>query len=269
MTGGSCRRISGQNVGRLRRRLVLAIEMLRAIEAERRAALAGPMPHDDTGRKIEALCRIRGIGETSASLARTRGALSPLHQPSAASPSYVGLAPMPYRRPRAAAMLAPMAARPSTSSRPLRRLGAGCSAVGSAKGRWASRQRLVLGQEAVAGKSNEITAIPLLLERLELAGALVTIDAIGCQTRIARAILAKGADYLLAVKANWPGLHAEIALLPGRAGHRVRAAGDHRRRPWPLAEAGRPPAREKISPLLSGPIRMSHRVSPPASCKSG
>ena len=88
--------------------------------------------------------------------------------------------------------------------------GAGCSAVGSAKGRWASRQRLVLGQEAVAGKSNEITAIPLLLERLALAGALVTIDAIGCQTKIAQAILAKEADYLLAVKSNWPALHAEI-----------------------------------------------------------
>ena len=68
----------------------------------------------------------------------------------------------------------------------------------------------MLGQEAVAGKSNEITAIPLLLERLALAGALVTIDAIGCQTRIARAILAKEADYLLAVKSNWPALHAEI-----------------------------------------------------------
>jgi predicted transposase YbfD/YdcC len=75
---------------------------------------------------------------------------------------------------------------------------------------WASRQRLVLGQEAVAGKSNEITAIPLLLERLALTGALVTIDAIGCQTKIAQAIQAKGADYLLAVKANWPGLHGEI-----------------------------------------------------------
>jgi predicted transposase YbfD/YdcC len=67
-----------------------------------------------------------------------------------------------------------------------------------------------LGQEAVAGKSNEITAIPLLLERLQLAGALVTIDAIGCQTRIAQAILAKDANYLLAVKANWPSLHGEI-----------------------------------------------------------
>jgi predicted transposase YbfD/YdcC len=70
---------------------------------------------------------------------------------------------------------------------------------------------LVLGQQAVAGKSNEITAIPLLLARLELTGALVTIDAIGCQTDIARAIRAKEADYLLAIKTNRPCLHAEIA----------------------------------------------------------
>jgi predicted transposase YbfD/YdcC len=77
---------------------------------------------------------------------------------------------------------------------------------------WASRQRLVLGQEAVAGKSNEITAIPLLLDRLELAGALVTIDAIGCQRDIAEAITAKGADYLLALKGNWPTLAEEVQL---------------------------------------------------------
>jgi predicted transposase YbfD/YdcC len=99
---------------------------------------------------------------------------------------------------------------------------------------WASHQRLVLGQEAVAGKSNEITAIPLLLERLELAGALVTIDAIGCQTKIARAILAKEADYLLAVKSNWPGLHAEIARYfqdaPASACDRLETTdGDHGR----------------------------------------
>ncbi len=75
---------------------------------------------------------------------------------------------------------------------------------------WASRQRLVLGQQATDAKSNEITAIPLLLERLALTGALVTIDAIGCQTKIAEAIIGKGADYLLAVKANWPALHGEI-----------------------------------------------------------
>ena len=75
---------------------------------------------------------------------------------------------------------------------------------------WASGQRLVLGQQACAAKSNEITAIPLLLERLAIRGALVTIDAMGCQTKIARKILDKEADYLLAVKQNWPNLHAEI-----------------------------------------------------------
>jgi len=75
---------------------------------------------------------------------------------------------------------------------------------------WASRQRLVLGQEATDIKSNEITAIPLLLQRLELKGALVTIDAMGCQTKIAAAILDRGADYLLAVKDNQPALLDDI-----------------------------------------------------------
>jgi predicted transposase YbfD/YdcC len=69
---------------------------------------------------------------------------------------------------------------------------------------WASRQRLVLAQEAVDAKSNEIVAIPLLLERLELKGALVTIDAMGTQTAIAEKIVARGGDYLLALKANRP-----------------------------------------------------------------
>ena len=68
----------------------------------------------------------------------------------------------------------------------------------------------MLGQQAADAKSNEITAIPLLLERLALTGALVTIDAIGCQTKIAETIIHKGADYLLAVKANWPALHGEV-----------------------------------------------------------
>lgn len=77
---------------------------------------------------------------------------------------------------------------------------------------WAGRQRLVLGQQAVDAKSNEIAAIPLLLERLELTGALVTIDAIGCQRDIARAIRARGADYLLALKSNWPILSEEVRL---------------------------------------------------------
>ena len=71
---------------------------------------------------------------------------------------------------------------------------------------WATRQRLVLGQEAVGGKSNETTAIPLLLERLALRGALVTIDAIGARSGIAATILGRGGggDYLLALKENRP-----------------------------------------------------------------
>lgn len=136
-------------------------------------------------------------------------------------------------RPRAAATRGPRGASRCIWSRPSGAAGAGCSAVGSAKGRWASRQRLVLGQEAVAGKSNEIKAIPLLLERLALTGALVTIDAIGCQTKIARAIRAKGANYLLAVKTNWPALHAEIACyfadVPAAADRLETTDGDHGR----------------------------------------
>lgn len=77
---------------------------------------------------------------------------------------------------------------------------------------WASRQRLVLGQQACEAKSNEITAIPQLLELLELAGALVTIDAMGCQTDIARLIREKGGDYLLALKKNWPRFYEKVEL---------------------------------------------------------
>ncbi len=75
---------------------------------------------------------------------------------------------------------------------------------------WAARQRLVLGQEAVADKSNEITAIPCLLERLELRGALVTIYAMGTQTAIAETIVARSGDSLLALKANRPATHDDV-----------------------------------------------------------
>jgi predicted transposase YbfD/YdcC len=67
---------------------------------------------------------------------------------------------------------------------------------------WAAKSRLTLGQVAVAEGSNEITAIPKLLELLELHGALVTIDAAGCQKEIARQIVAAGGDYILTVKGN-------------------------------------------------------------------
>ena len=70
--------------------------------------------------------------------------------------------------------------------------------------------RDVLGQEAVDEKSNEITAIPALIERLDLKDALVSIDAMGCNPTIAQSILDAEADYLLAVKDNQPTLHGDI-----------------------------------------------------------
>lgn len=76
---------------------------------------------------------------------------------------------------------------------------------------WASAQGLTLGQVAVDDKSNEITAIPQLLDMLELKGAIVSIDAMGCQKEIAAKIVSAEADYVLAVKGNQPKLAAAIA----------------------------------------------------------
>jgi predicted transposase YbfD/YdcC len=78
---------------------------------------------------------------------------------------------------------------------------------------WARNANLALGQVKIDKKSNEVTAIPKLLSMLQLKGAIVTIDAMGCQTKIAQAILTKKADYLLAVKGNQPDLHQDAALL--------------------------------------------------------
>ena len=75
---------------------------------------------------------------------------------------------------------------------------------------WGCRNRLVLGQAATAEKSNEITAIPKLLELLELKGCIVSIDAMGCQTKIAEQIVAQGGDYVLGLKGNQETLHEEV-----------------------------------------------------------
>ena len=75
---------------------------------------------------------------------------------------------------------------------------------------WAADNQLTLGQVATDEKSNEITAIPQLLELLSLKGALVTIDAMGCQKDIAAKIVDRGGDYLLTVKDNQPTLFADI-----------------------------------------------------------
>lgn len=75
---------------------------------------------------------------------------------------------------------------------------------------WAQQNRLVLGQKKVDAKSNEVTAIPELLQALKLAGCIVTIDAMGTQTKIASEIIAAKADYVLALKGNQSTLHEEV-----------------------------------------------------------
>lgn len=75
---------------------------------------------------------------------------------------------------------------------------------------WANCNNLILGQIKVDNKSNEITAIPKLLELLEIKGCIITIDAMGCQKKIAEKIINKKADYILAVKGNQPRLHEEL-----------------------------------------------------------
>ncbi len=77
---------------------------------------------------------------------------------------------------------------------------------------FAARQRLVLGQVKVADKSNEIVAIPKLLDMMAIEGAIVTIDAMGCQRDIAQKILDKKADYVLALKGNQGSLREDVEL---------------------------------------------------------
>ena len=72
---------------------------------------------------------------------------------------------------------------------------------------------VVFGQVAVDGKGNEITAIPRLLALLDLGGATVTIDAMGCQREVARQVVAGGGDYVLALKDNQPTLHAKVKAM--------------------------------------------------------
>lgn len=98
---------------------------------------------------------------------------------------------------------------------------------------WATANGLTLGQVAADAKSNEITAIPELLELLELEGCVVTIDAAGCQKAIAAQIIDKGADYVLALKGNQKTLHRAVveyfvqqtgAAQPDRGVRRYRVA---------------------------------------------
>ena len=77
---------------------------------------------------------------------------------------------------------------------------------------WACEQKLVLGQRKVDDKSNEITAIPELLALLSIEGAIITIDAMGCQRKICQQIIAQKADYVIGLKGNQGSLHDDVAL---------------------------------------------------------
>ena len=103
--------------------------------------------------------------------------------------------------------LVPIAVDGKSARRAKRNTATGCLTVVSA---WATENRLTLGQVAVPDGSNEVGAIPELLRTLDLSGAIVTIDAAGCQVENARIIRAGGGHYLLAVKGNQPALRAAV-----------------------------------------------------------
>jgi predicted transposase YbfD/YdcC len=111
---------------------------------------------------------------------------------------------------------------------------------------WATASGLVLGQEATDAKSNEITAIPQLLRLLALEGSVVTIDAMGCQRAIAAQVHEQGAEYVLALKANQPTLHATVVAAFADA----RAAGP---------DAWRPAEQDQAQTLDKGHGRVERR----------
>jgi predicted transposase YbfD/YdcC len=101
---------------------------------------------------------------------------------------------------------------------------------------WASEEGIALGQVATEAKSNEITAIPLLLEQIALTDALVTIDAMGCQKEIARAIVKGGGDFVIALKDNQPSLREAVETY--FAEHLERDLADLRYRSFETSESG-------------------------------
>jgi len=99
---------------------------------------------------------------------------------------------------------------------------------------WSADQRLLLGQLAVDGKSNEITAVPKLLELLSLKGRIVTTDALNCQGAIAAKVVARGGDYVPALKGNQGSLHNDVRTFLDDPARSIEAShttvdGDHGR----------------------------------------
>jgi len=130
---------------------------------------------------------------------------------------------------------------------------------------WAGENQMVLGQVKTEAKSNQIKAIPKLLRLLDLSGCIVTIDAMGCQKKIAAQIIDQGADYLLALKGNQSQLHEEIELFFQDAlksdfrdvehGYHQTVDGDHgrieTRRYWITSDIDWLPDRQKWKGLKS------------------
>jgi len=109
---------------------------------------------------------------------------------------------------------------------------------------WGEANGLVLGQQKVDEKSNEITAIPLLLAALDLAGCIVTIDAMGCQTDIAEQIIDQGGDYVLSLKGNQGHLHEDVVEMFAYF-ERIEFAGiEHDYHKWVTKDHGRLEIRE-------------------------
>ena len=111
---------------------------------------------------------------------------------------------------------------------------------------FAARQRPVLGQIKVTDKSNEIVAIPALLDLLAIEGAILTIDAMGCQRAIAQKIIDKKADYLLAVKGNQGSLRQDIEVF---AAEQKAAAFKDTKRSVPIDPSMAITAESKRAPL--------------------
>jgi predicted transposase YbfD/YdcC len=138
---------------------------------------------------------------------------------------------------------------------------------------WATANHLLLGQVAVDQKSNEITAIPKLLKMLEIAGAIVTIDAMGCQKEIARTIRGRQADYILALKANherffeqivafWDGACARLMKDSDIRYHREWSRGhgrDEARRCWATSDLSWLAGKEEWTGLKSVVLVESER----------
>lgn len=123
---------------------------------------------------------------------------------------------------------------------------------------WATVNHLSLGQVAVDDKSNEITAIPRLLEILDIEGALVTIDAIGCQKDIAASIREKKGDYLLTVKDNQPTLREDIEDCFQRASDSAFAGVQHSE--YTSKDRGHGRTETRSYTIITDPVGLRHKA---------